>query len=197
MRSAICNRYPPTPQLEHSECKPITYPPPQPPLTTDILTSLALTSTNHAENQEVHLRLPPGAEARREHIRRNVDEYAGLLGRACPAQVYEYVDAEETSPASTSSVGSSGESGGEGSESGDSRVEDVTASGKKFVINSQVSLFSSRSGPSLVGFWMDMDGRRTKICKMQSCISSQLQGSYCCALAWTWFDGRARHFCVN
>ena len=41
-------------------------------------------------------------------------EYAGLLGRACPAAVYEYADAE-------------------GSE--------ADAQGKKFVINSQVRLF--------------------------------------------------------
>jgi hypothetical protein len=40
-------------------------------------------------------------------------EYAGLLGRACPAAVYEYADAE-------------------GSE--------ADAQGKKFVINSQVRL---------------------------------------------------------
>lgn len=81
---------------------------------------MSLTATNHAENQEVHLRLPPGPEARRAHIRTNVDEFAGLLGRACPAQVYEYVNEE----------GSEGES---------ASVENVTASGKKFVINSQVS----------------------------------------------------------
>lgn len=67
--------------------------------------------------------MPPGAEARRLHIQRNVGEFAGLLGRACPAQVYEYVDAE----------------GGVGS---DSKVEEVTASGKKFVINSQVRRFA-------------------------------------------------------
>ncbi|CDO74381.1 hypothetical protein BN946_scf184816.g4 [Trametes cinnabarina] len=35
------------------------------------------------------------ADVRREHVRVNVGEYAGLLGRGCPAQVYEYVDAEE------------------------------------------------------------------------------------------------------
>ena len=35
------------------------------------------------------------ADVRREHVRVNVDEYGGLLGRGCPAQVYEYVDAED------------------------------------------------------------------------------------------------------
>lgn len=43
---------------ECSECKPIEYPTPQPPLSTDLLTALALTATNHTENQPVHLQLP-------------------------------------------------------------------------------------------------------------------------------------------
>ena len=78
---------------------------------------MTLTSTNHAENQPVHLRLAPGPEARKNHIQRNVGEYAGLLGRACPAAVYEYVEAES-------------------SETG--KVEDAVSNGVKFVINSQV-----------------------------------------------------------
>lgn len=122
-----------------SECQPIEYPPFQPPLSTDLLTSLALTGTNHAEDQPVHLRVrryatqnTAGAEGeklslgqdetytednqiRRQHVKTNVGEYAGLLGRACPAQVYEYVD-DETSQSE----------GGEG------------YGGKKLVINSQV-----------------------------------------------------------
>ncbi|KAI0714376.1 FAD/NAD(P)-binding domain-containing protein [Cerioporus squamosus] len=103
-----------------SECKPIEYPPFEPPLSTDLLTSVALTGTNHAEDQPVHLRvrryLAPGedvgregsepekglqterwtedVEVRRAHVKTNVSEYAGLLGRGCPAQVYEYVDDE-------------------------------------------------------------------------------------------------------
>ncbi|KZW00395.1 oxidoreductase [Exidia glandulosa HHB12029] len=77
-----------------SECKPIDYPPFQPPLSTDLLTSLALTGTNHAEDQPVHLRLPPGPEAHKAHVQKNVGEYGGLLGRACPAGVYEYVEEE-------------------------------------------------------------------------------------------------------
>ncbi|RPD60957.1 FAD/NAD(P)-binding domain-containing protein [Lentinus tigrinus ALCF2SS1-7] len=103
-----------------SECKPIEYPPFEAPLSTDILTSVTLTGTNHAEDQPVHLRvrryLTPGedvgregserekglrtekwtedVEVRRAHVKTNVGEYAGLLGRGCPAQVYEYVDDE-------------------------------------------------------------------------------------------------------
>lgn len=122
-----------------SECKPIEYPPYQPPLSTDLLTSLALTGTNHAEDQPVHLRVrqyakqntagtegerpsleeeekyTEGNAVRREHVRRNVGEYAGLLGRACPAQVYEYVEDHATQ-------GEDGEGWG----------------GKRLVINSQV-----------------------------------------------------------
>ncbi|KAG8944421.1 hypothetical protein FRC03_002080 [Tulasnella sp. 419] len=107
-----------------SECKPPQYPPFEPPLSTDLLTALALTSTNHAENQFVHLRLPHSTldnveearKARKEHVKTNVQEYAGLLGRACPAGVYEYVDQAEANP---------------------ERVEDEGWDGKKLVINSQ------------------------------------------------------------
>ncbi|TDL20717.1 hypothetical protein BD410DRAFT_725364 [Rickenella mellea] len=98
-----------------SECKPIKYPPPQPPLSTDLLTSVALTATNHAEDQPIHLRLPPGTAARAAHVKANTGEYAGLLGRACPAAVYEYVE----------------DDGKDGLE------ENGGWMGKKFVINSQ------------------------------------------------------------
>lgn len=122
-----------------SECQPIDYPAFQPPLSTDLLTSLALTGTNHAEDQPIHLRVrqyakqnvagkegekpsleqeetfTESSEVKREHVKANVGDYAGLLGRACPAQVYEYVEDES----------SQGE-GGEGWE------------GKRLVINSQV-----------------------------------------------------------
>jgi electron-transferring-flavoprotein dehydrogenase len=112
--------------------KPIIYPAPQPPLSTDLLTSLALTGTNHAEDQPVHLRVlkegttEESKDLRRQHVRENVGEYAGLLGRACPAAVYEYVDDE-------SSVGMDGEGWG----------------GKKLVINSQVRFASFASEPSV------------------------------------------------
>ncbi|KAG8829222.1 hypothetical protein FRC17_006970 [Serendipita sp. 399] len=107
---------------KQSAFKPIDYPPPEAPLSTDILTSVSLTSTNHAEDQPVHLQLPftsyystidpeststdtsetekeeLAAKARAHHVKVNVGEYAGLLGRACPAGVYEYVDAEGKEP---------------------------------------------------------------------------------------------------
>jgi len=143
----------------------VEYPPFEPPLSTDLLTSVALTGTNHAEDQPIHLRVAKtrkyveelskklgntavgagyGAvqsmgendveqeaveksrkdveeevETRNNHIKVNLGEYAGLLGRACPAGVYEYVLDE----------GGSEPQG--------------TWNGHKLVINSQVRLASS------------------------------------------------------
>jgi electron-transferring-flavoprotein dehydrogenase len=47
-------------------------------------------------------------------VQKNCGEYAELLGRACPAAVYEYVDAHET--------------------------DEYAWEGKKLVINSQVGI---------------------------------------------------------
>lgn len=93
-----------------SECKPINYPAPDGKISFDILTSVSLTGTNHAEGQPSHLRLPDEEGARARHTQTNVAEYAGLLGQACPAAVYEYAEAEGS---------------------------DADAEGKKFIINSQ------------------------------------------------------------
>jgi hypothetical protein len=101
---------PPTRLSACSQCKPIDYPAPDGKLSFDILTSVSMTNTNHAENQPIHLRLPETPGAKAAHTAANVGEYAGLLGRVCPAAVYEYVDAESA---------------------------DADAEGKKFVINSQ------------------------------------------------------------
>jgi electron-transferring-flavoprotein dehydrogenase len=124
-----------------SECKPIDYPSPDGKLSFDILTSVSLTGTNHAENQPVHLQLPKAEGARARHTETNVSgksihpclplptllhenelmvDYAGLLGRACPAAVYEYADAEGS---------------------------DADAAGKKFVINSQNCIHVRPSSP--------------------------------------------------
>ncbi|KAF9078376.1 hypothetical protein BDP27DRAFT_1388259 [Rhodocollybia butyracea] len=105
----------------------IKYPPFQPPLSTDLMTSVMLTGTSHEEDQPEHLRVLKMDEAefdevnseaqrRRDHVKVNVGEYAGLLSRACPAGVYEYVDDEASKDGST---------GGEG------------CKGKKLVINAQ------------------------------------------------------------
>ncbi|PPQ90503.1 hypothetical protein CVT25_014186 [Psilocybe cyanescens] len=131
---------------------PVEYPPFEASLSTDLLTSVALTGTNHAEDQPVHLRVVPtrtyiekgktnpavgagvGAvriealveddaaaeaekvgkgeegvkeelERRRRHVKINYGKYAGLLGRACPAGVYEYVAEEGVDPSETEGWG--------------------------------------------------------------------------------------------
>ncbi|KAF7300685.1 Electron transfer flavoprotein-ubiquinone oxidoreductase [Mycena chlorophos] len=98
--------------LPAEKCKPIEYPPFEPPLSTDLMSSVSLTGTNHAEGQPVHLRVMRGVDGpansgvgmqpegvdtaetalrRRAHVEANSGLYAGLLQRACPAGVYEYV----------------------------------------------------------------------------------------------------------
>ncbi|KAJ6560803.1 hypothetical protein DFH09DRAFT_1083275 [Mycena vulgaris] len=77
------------------------------------MSSIALTGTNHAEGEAVHLRVMRGVEGprqlqrsrgereggvdvqdaaarRRAHVEVNVGMYAGLLQCACPTGVYEY-----------------------------------------------------------------------------------------------------------
>ncbi|KAJ7270712.1 FAD/NAD-P-binding domain-containing protein [Mycena haematopus] len=79
--------------LPASSAAPIAYPAFEPPLSTDLMSSVALTGTNHGEGEAVHLRPPDTTETparRRAHVRANVESYAGLLQRACPAGVYEY-----------------------------------------------------------------------------------------------------------
>ncbi len=56
----------------HSECQPIDYPAPDGKISFDILTSVSLTGTNHAENQPVHLQLPKEEGARARHTEKNV-----------------------------------------------------------------------------------------------------------------------------
>lgn len=77
----------------HSQFKPIDYPAPDGTLSFDLLTNLSRSGTNHAEDQPVHLHIP--ASERAAHVAKNAGEYAGLLGRVCPAGVYEYLDVEE------------------------------------------------------------------------------------------------------
>jgi hypothetical protein len=63
----------------YSEMKPIDYPLPDGKLSFDILTSVSLTGTNHAENQPVHLQLPKEEGARARHTETNVGgEYSSF-----------------------------------------------------------------------------------------------------------------------
>jgi len=67
--------------------KQVEYEKPDGVLTFDILSSVFLSGTNHAENQPVHLRLAGPSIP----IERNLPEYAEPAQRYCPAQVYEVV----------------------------------------------------------------------------------------------------------
>ncbi|CAH7683863.1 electron-transferring-flavo protein dehydrogenase [Phakopsora pachyrhizi] len=73
--------------------KPIAYPKPDNKLSFEILTSVSRTGTNHQEDQPNHLVIE--AKDLKNHLKVNVDDYDGLLNKACPAGVYEYVDDEE------------------------------------------------------------------------------------------------------
>jgi electron-transferring-flavoprotein dehydrogenase len=70
-----------------AKAEPIEYPKPDGVLTFDILSSVFLSGTNHAENQPVHLRLTDPSIP----IAENLPEYAEPAQRYCPAHVYEVV----------------------------------------------------------------------------------------------------------
>jgi len=69
-----------------AECKEIEYPKPDGKLTFDLLSSVALTGTNHEGDQPAHLTLMDDQVP--EAV--NYATYAGPEGRFCPAGVYEY-----------------------------------------------------------------------------------------------------------
>ena len=71
-----------------SECTPIDYPRPDGEISFDKLSSVFLSSTNHEENQPVHLTLKDDAVP----VSVNLNDYDGPEARFCPAGVYEYVE---------------------------------------------------------------------------------------------------------
>lgn len=77
--------------LKKEDCKPIEYPKPDNKLTFDLLTSVALTGTNHEENQPCHLTLKDDDVP----VKINLKIYDGPESRFCPAGVYEYVPRED------------------------------------------------------------------------------------------------------
>lgn len=81
---------------DHSKLKPakdspqIEYPKPDGKVTFDLLSSVALTNTNHESDQPIHLTLKNDDVP----VERNLKIYDGPEGRFCPAGVYEYVPNE-------------------------------------------------------------------------------------------------------
>ncbi|RWS14981.1 Electron transfer flavoprotein-ubiquinone oxidoreductase-like protein [Dinothrombium tinctorium] len=70
-----------------AECKPIDYPKPDGKVIFDLLSSVALTGTNHESDQPPHLTLKNDDVP----VERNLKIFDGPEQRFCPAGVYEYV----------------------------------------------------------------------------------------------------------
>lgn len=73
------------------ECTPIEYPKPDGQISFDLLSSVALTGTNHDHDQPPHLTLRDDDVP----VNNNLAIYDGPEARFCPAGVYEYVDNED------------------------------------------------------------------------------------------------------
>ncbi|KAI6654818.1 Electron transfer flavoprotein-ubiquinone oxidoreductase, mitochondrial-like [Oopsacas minuta] len=74
-----------------TECKPIDYPKPDGKITFDLLSSVALTGTNHNHDQPPHLTLKDDTVP----VQKNLNMYGGPEQRFCPAGVYEFVPRED------------------------------------------------------------------------------------------------------
>ncbi|KAL3880192.1 hypothetical protein ACJMK2_032454, partial [Sinanodonta woodiana] len=72
-------------------CKPIDYPKPDGQISFDLLSSVALTGTNHDHNQPAHLTLMDDTVP----VKQNLAKYDGPEQRFCPAGVYEFIDTED------------------------------------------------------------------------------------------------------
>uniref|UniRef100_A0A8C9XDH5 Electron transfer flavoprotein-ubiquinone oxidoreductase n=1 Tax=Sander lucioperca TaxID=283035 RepID=A0A8C9XDH5_SANLU len=72
------------------ECTPIEYPKPDGKISFDLLSSVALSGTNHEGDQPPHLTLKNDSVP----VERNLAIYDGPEQRFCPAGVYEYVPLE-------------------------------------------------------------------------------------------------------
>ena len=74
-----------------SEFKEILYPKPDGVLSFDKTSSVYLSSTNHEEDQPVHLRLTDTSQA----VEFNYAKFSGPEQRFCPAGVYEYINTDK------------------------------------------------------------------------------------------------------
>ena len=73
-----------------AECSLIDYPKPDGKISFDKLSSVFISSTNHEENQPIHLTLKDASIP----VSLNLAKYAGPEQRYCPAGVYEFVKTE-------------------------------------------------------------------------------------------------------
>ena len=73
------------------DCKPIDYPKPDGKISFDLLTSVALTGTNHDHDQPAHLTLKDDSVP----VESNLAIYGGPEQNYCPAGVYEFVPGED------------------------------------------------------------------------------------------------------
>lgn len=78
--------------LPATEAQKIAYPKPDGKITFDLLSSVALTGTNHEGDQPAHLTLKDDEVP----VNINLKKYDGPEGRFCPAGVYEFVPSEES-----------------------------------------------------------------------------------------------------
>lgn len=74
-----------------AECDPIEYPKPDGVVSFDLLSSVALSGTNHEGDQPAHLTLKNDDIP----VERNHAVFDGPEGRFCPAGVYEYIEDDE------------------------------------------------------------------------------------------------------
>lgn len=72
------------------DCSPIEYPKPDGKVSFDLLSSVALTGTNHEGDQPPHLTLKDDSVP----VKNNLTVFDGPEGRFCPAGVYEFVPTE-------------------------------------------------------------------------------------------------------
>ena len=79
--------------LPAAQCTPIEYPKPDGKLSFDLLSSVALTGTNHDHDQPAHLTLRDDAAP----VAHNLAQFDGPEQRFCPAGVYEFLQQEDGS----------------------------------------------------------------------------------------------------
>ena len=76
-----------------AQCQAIAYPKPDGVVTFDRLSSVFISSTNHEENQPIHLTLKNPSVP----VNVNLAQFGGPEQRYCPAGVYEFIKGDDGS----------------------------------------------------------------------------------------------------